>query len=80
MLSMKVRDRTRGLQAASYSHKQGLWRNLVSLSHQQTLRELKEPQVEVPVLPGMIILPGGNSESGRLELIAVIIAQDLVSV
>lgn len=65
---MQVRDSTLGFQATTYNREQGLresWRTVGSLSSQQSLQELKETQVEVTLHPGMLILPGGCTESGQ---------------
>lgn len=66
--SVQVRDSTLGFQATTYNREQGLresWRTVGSLSSQQSLQELKDTQVEVPLHPGMLILPGGCTESGQ---------------
>lgn len=56
--SMKVRDKTLGLQAAPYSDEHALpkyWRCLISLSCQEGRQQLKEARVGVLFHPGVII-------------------------
>lgn len=65
---MQMRDSTLGFQATTYNREQGLcenWRTVVNLSSQQSLQELKEAQVEIPLHPGMLLFPGGSAESGQ---------------